>query len=96
MKALKGSTASSLLTKGKKAHMGRGRWHFIRENKVLVAILHLQSNRFMINLHDGISHFKEKATVFREGTPHRTEALTLWNQLHAKAFIYHLAVFKTS
>lgn len=50
----------------------------------------------MINLQDGILHFKEKATVFFEGTPHGTEALTLGNQLHAKAFIYHLAVVKTS
>lgn len=43
--------------------MAMGRWHFTRENKALVAILHLQSNRFIINLHYGILHFKEKATI---------------------------------
>lgn len=40
--------------------------------------------------------FKETATIFSEGTPHRTVALTLGNQLHAKAFINHLTMFKTS
>lgn len=58
-----------------------------RKKNTCFAILHLQSNRFMINLHDGILHFKEKVTIISVGTSHRTEALTLGNQVHAKAFI---------
>lgn len=72
MKALK-AAKHCLLTKGEETHMGRGRWHFTRENEALVVTLHLQSSRFMINLHDGVLHFLKKA--FSEGTSHVEQRL---------------------